>query len=137
MILYTLKCDEAHRFDAWFKSSEDFDRQQGAGLVSCAVCGSTAVGKDLMAPNVGGPAAAPALSAPASAAEQALRALRRKIEASAENVGRDFATEARRIHEGEAPARAIIGEAQPREARALIEDGIPIAPLPWSARKTN
>ncbi len=137
MILYTLKCEEAHRFDAWFKSSDDFERQREAGLIDCAICGSGRVEKDLMAPSVGAGAAAPALSAPASPAEQALRRLRRKIEAEAENVGRDFAAEARRIHAGEAPARAIIGEARLREARALVEDGIPVAPLPWSTRKTN
>ena len=86
------------------------------------------------------PAAAagvPDLSAPASPAEQALAELRRRIEASSEDVGRDFAAEARRIHEGDAPARPIIGEARPAEARALIEDGIPVAALPWSGRKTN
>lgn len=139
MILYTLKCDEAHRFDAWFKSAADFDRQRAAGLVECAVCGSGAVEKDLMAPSLGGGANRPAapLSTPASPAEQALRRLRARIEAQSENVGRGFAAEARRIHEGEAPARPIIGEARPREARALIEDGIPVAPLPWSSRKVN
>ncbi len=92
-----------------------------------------------MAPSVS--SAAPAespLSAPASPAEQALAELRRRIEAQSENVGRNFATEARRIHGGESPERAIIGEARPAEARALIEDGIPIAPLPWSSgRRSN
>ena len=79
----------------------------------------------------------PALSAPASPAEQALAELRRRIEAQSEDVGRRFATEARRIHEGRAPERPIIGEARSSEARALLEDGIPVAPLPWSARRTN
>ena len=74
---------------------------------------------------------------PASPAEQALAELRRRIEAESEDVGRDFAAEARRIHEGEAPERPIIGEARPAEARALIEDGIPVAPLPWGRRKTS
>ena len=63
--------------------------------------------------------------------------LRRRIEAAAEDVGRDFAAEARRIHDGLAPERAIIGEARPSEARALLEDGIPVAPLPWPARRTS
>jgi hypothetical protein len=63
--------------------------------------------------------------------------MRRRIEKISENVGRDFAVEARRIHDGEAPARPIIGEARPADARALIEDGIPVAPLPWSGRKAN
>ena len=83
------------------------------------------------------PASAPDLRAPASPAEQALAELRRRIEAAADDVGRDFAAEARRIHDGLAPERAIIGEARPSEARALLEDGIPVAPLPWPARRTS
>jgi len=136
MIRYALRCENAHSFDSWFGSSADFDRLRAAGHVACAVCGSVAVAKDLMAPSVATSAERP-LSAPASPAEQALTELRRKIEATTEDVGRDFASEARRIHDGEAPARAIIGEARPADAKALIEDGIPVAPLPWSARRTS
>jgi hypothetical protein len=95
-----------------------------------------------MAPSVAGsgsegPEPARALSAPLSPAEQALSELRRRIETRSENVGRDFAAEARRIHEGTAPERPIIGEARAAEARALIDDGSPVAPLPWSSRKAN
>ena len=153
MIRFALRCAEGHRFESWFASGAEFDRLQAAGLLSCAVCGVARLGKDLMAPNVSagsdrapprgaaapGEAAAPiSLAAPASPAEQALTELRRSIEAASENVGRDFAAEARRIHAGEAPVRPIIGEARPAEAKALIEDGVPIAPLPWgAARKVN
>jgi hypothetical protein len=149
MIRFALRCDKTHRFESWFGSGADYERLRARGLISCAVCGSGQVEKDLMAPNIGtgaGPrpaeaptesAPAPNLSAPASPAEQAIAALRAKIEARSENVGRDFATEARRIHAGEAPARPIIGEARAPEARALVEDGIPVMPLPWSSRKTN
>lgn len=145
MIRYTLRCDRGHRFESWFASGPEYDRLGAAGLLTCAICGSGAVQKDLMAPNVGGggeaerenAAGAPArpLSVPASPAEQALRDLRRRIEAVSEDVGRNFAAEARRIHEGAAPERPIIGEARAAEARALIEDGVPIAPLPWSRHK--
>jgi hypothetical protein len=137
MIRYALRCDREHRFDSWFGSSDDFDRLTGAGLVACAVCGSSEVAKDLMAPNVTAATPAPDLRAPASPAEQALTEMRRRIEASAEDVGRNFAVEARRIHDGLARERPIIGEARPSEARALIEDGIPVAPLPWSTRRTS
>ena len=142
MIRYALRCTQDHRFESWFGSSADFDRLLSAGLVSCAVCGSPEVQKDLMAPSLAGadaeaPDPAPTLSAPLSPAEQAMAELRRRIEARSENVGRDFAAEARRIHEGSSPDRPIIGEAKPSEARALIEDGIPVAPLPWSSRKSN
>ena len=139
MIRYALRCDREHRFDSWFGSSDDFDRLTDAGLVACAVCGSSAIEKDLMAPSLASsaPVPAPDLRAPASPAEQALAELRRRIEAAADDVGRDFAAEARRIHDGLAPERAIIGEARPSEARALLEDGIPVAPLPWPARRTS
>lgn len=148
MIRYALRCADGHRFDSWFASGEEYDRLLAAGHLACAVCGGTGVEKVLMAPSIGlgsppssppeAPQAAGPLSGPASAAEQALAELRRRIEARTENVGRDFPAEARRIHAGEAPARPILGEARPAEAQALIEEGIPIAPLPWSnTRKTN
>jgi hypothetical protein len=137
MIRFSLRCDQAHRFDSWFGSGADFERLVDTGHIACAVCGSTAVAKDLMAPSISGGAPEAGLSAPASPAERALAELRRRIEATAENVGRDFAAEARRIHEGEAPERAIVGEARPSEARALLEDGIPVAPLPWQSRRSN
>ncbi len=137
MIRYALRCDKSHRFDSWFGSSDDFARLAEGGLIACGVCGSTEVEKDLMAPGIAGGAQERPLSAPASQAEQALNELRRRIEATSEDVGRDFAAEARRIHDGEAPERSIIGEARPAEARALIEDGIRVARLPWSGRKTS
>lgn len=142
MIRFALRCAEGHSFDSWFASGAEYDRLSGARLLSCAVCGGPRVEKDLMAPRVGAGsatgAAAGALSAPASPAEQALAELRRRIEATSEDVGRDFPAEARRIHAGDAPARPIIGEARPAEARALIEEGVPVAPLPWtSARRAN
>ncbi len=139
MIRFALRCENSHRFESWFGSGADFERLSAAGLLTCAICGGSRIEKDLMAPNIGAVSrekeAPPSLSAPASPAEQALTDLRARIEAGSDNVGRDFAAEARRIHEGEAPARPIIGEARPAEARALVEDGIPVMPLPWSGRK--
>ena len=137
MIRYALRCDREHRFESWFGSSADFDRLRGGGLLTCAVCGSPAVDKDLMAPSIAQAPSAPDLKAPASLAEQAIAEMRKRIEATTEDVGRAFVSEARRIHEGAAPERAIIGEALPSEARALIEEGIPVAPLPWSSRRTS
>ena len=83
-----------------------------------------------MAPRVSKGQARP-LSTPATAAEQALADLRRRIEAESDYVGSDFAREARRIHEGKAEARSIHGEARADEARALIEDGVSVVPLPF------
>jgi hypothetical protein len=130
MIQFSLKCDRDHRFDSWFQSADAFDTLHGKGLVTCAVCGSSAVDKAMMAPRVSKGQAKP-LSTPATAAEQALADLRRRIEAESDYVGSDFAREARRIHEGKAEARSIHGEARADEARALIEDGVSVVPLPF------
>lgn len=139
MIRYALRCSNDHRFDSWFGSIEDYERLHAGGLVSCAICGTPEIEKDLMAPRVNTTSAHQAadLTKPASPAEQALAELRRRIEANSEDVGRRFAREARAIHEGEAPQRPIIGEAKPAEAKALLEDGIPVAPLPWSRSRSN
>lgn len=132
MIKYRLVCSQGHDFESWFSSSADYDRIADAGHLSCAVCGSNKVEKALMAPRVSTPDESDRpLSAPASTAEQAVRELRAKIEAEATDVGKDFAREARAQHEGTAPKRAIIGEARLEDARALVEDGIPVTPLPW------
>ena len=144
MIQFTLKCTNDHRFDSWFQSSSAFDKLHAAGMVSCAVCGSVEVDKAMMAPRVStadappAPPAKPKLSEPASPAEQALGELRKYVEKNSDYVGKDFATEARAIHTGDAPARPIWGETRGDEARKLIDDGVPIAPLPFTpTRKSN
>jgi hypothetical protein len=149
MIRYALRCEADHRFEGWFRSSTDFDRQSGQHLVECPDCGSTAVEKALMAPSIatGGatePAPAVAEASPPAPSRSPMvapdapmremltlmRELRRKVLDHGENTGRRFPEEARKIHAGEAEARGIYGEATPEEARALIEEGIEIAPLP-------
>jgi hypothetical protein len=145
MIKYAIKCSADHSFDSWFQSAAAYEALKGAGHVSCPVCGSTTVEKGLMAPAVrmsdtGAVAAVPdrPLEAPGTEVEAALAALRRQIEANSDYVGLNFAAEARRIHAGDAPERSIYGEARADEARALIEDGVPVAPLPFvPGRKTN
>lgn len=150
MIRYALKCPEGHSFDSWFQSSSAYEALHGAGHVGCPVCGSTRIEKALMAPAVSHakatetppgmptPPAGGPLSAPRSEMEQALAALRRQVEENSEYVGMEFAAQARSMHAGDIPDRAIYGEARPDEARALIEDGVPIAPLPFMPpRKVN
>jgi hypothetical protein len=149
MIRYDLRCARGHGFDAWFRDSAAFEAQAAAGLVACAVCGSSQVEKKLMAPAVrtgpvaperteAAPPALPALSAtPDSPAATALAALRRRVEETAEYVGPRFAEEARRLHETGEAERAIWGEATPSEAEALAEDGVPVAPLPWLPRRND
>ena len=135
MIRYDLKCSKGHRFNSWFGSSTDYDKLMTAKMVSCAVCGDLDVTKAIMAPRIS--KGERPLSAPASPAEQAVKELRKKIESNADNVGTNFAAEARAIHDGDAPERPIYGEAKIEEAKALVDDGIPVAPLPWGNKKTN
>ena len=142
MIRFSLKCIADHEFESWFRSGAAFDGLRSAGHVTCPVCGTAQVEKSLMAPMLrpareDGPEK-PTLGAPATDLEQALAALRRQVEENSEYVGVNFVTEARRIHAGDAPERAIYGEARADEAKKLIEDGVPVAPLPFlPARKTN
>lgn len=140
MIRFNLKCDKDHGFDSWFPSGGAFEALKAQGHVTCPVCGSGAVEKALMAPAVVAPRGEerPALATPATPVEEALAALKRQIEENSEYVGMNFAAEARRIHAGDAPERAIHGEARAEEAKKLIEDGVPVAPLPFlPARKVN
>ncbi|TNF23274.1 MAG: DUF1178 family protein [Rhodobacteraceae bacterium] len=145
MIHYALKCSDDHRFESWFQSAQAFDKLKAAGMVACAICGSSKVDRDLMTPRVSqGSAKAPPparprpLSAPASPAEQALARLKAHVEKTSDYVGTEFAREARAMHDGDVPLRSIHGEARPDEARKLVEDGISIAPLPFRpSRKTN
>jgi hypothetical protein len=143
MIRYDLKCDQGHAFDSWFQSSAAYDRLAQAGHVACPACGSARVEKALMAPAiapeaVAGRDTARPLTTPQDPREVALAALRREIEEKSEYVGMSFAAEARAMHEGLTPERPIHGEARMDEARKLLEDGVPVAPLPFvPARKTN
>lgn len=136
MIRYALKCAEGHRFESWFQSADAYDKLASAGHVMCAVCGSAEVTKELMAPRVSTPETSDKpLSTETNPAEQALAQLRKHVEENSTYVGSDFATKAREMHLGETPHASIHGEAAPEEAKALIDDGIPVAPLPF--RPTN
>ncbi|GGE52827.1 hypothetical protein GCM10007276_32300 [Agaricicola taiwanensis] len=148
MIRYSLACDAGHEFEGWFQSSSAFDEQLERGLLSCAVCGSSQVGKALMSPALGGarqnkapdaPELAPVAEAPVPVAllgerEKALRAaikaLRDDVAKNSENVGERFAEEARKIHYGERDPASIYGQATLDEAASLAEEGVSFLPLP-------
>lgn len=132
MIRYALQCEHEHGFEAWFGGSSDYDAQAAAGLVECPVCGSRAVGKQIMAPAVAGTrkASPPNLAKMQSMMMQAAREVRDHVERNFDYVGDAFAREARDIHEGRSEKREIYGEATPAEVRKLREDGVPCAPLP-------
>ncbi len=133
MIRFTLKCDQDHSFDSWFQSGEAFEKLRAAGMVACAQCGSAKVAKSLMAPAVRTETARPL--AAKSEQETAIEKLRQEVEANSDYVGVRFAEEARKMHDGDAPARSIYGEAKPEEAIKLLEDGVPVVPLPFASRK--
>ena len=163
MIRYSLRCAEGHAFEGWFPDAAGFERQRDGGQLTCAACGSSRVDRALMAPQVrparaavhapspsapdpsgqgptpaGPKAPARGGEAPAMAVtpvERTIAELRRRVEAHSTYVGRDFAAQARAMHEGASERRAIHGEAEPREARALIEDGVPVLPLPFAPRR--
>jgi hypothetical protein len=137
MIRYALTCEHEHAFEGWFGASADYDSQLSRGLLECPVCGTRAVTKQIMAPAVAGtkrtqredPAASRAMMM------EAMGRVRRHVEANFDDVGESFAAEARAIHEGKAEERGIYGQATPAEVQELVDDGVPIAPLPPEAPK--
>ena len=153
MIQYSLKCDAGHSFDSWFQSASAFETLKKSGLLECAHCGSSTVDKAIMAPRVTSarkkaampdpqnlPAEQPQTMAATTdpAMQEAIQQMRQQVEASSDYVGDNFASEARSMHLGDTPERSIYGQANAQEAKSLIEDGVPVLPLPFTpTRKTN
>lgn len=132
MIRYALACDQAHEFEGWFGSSDDFEDQSARGLIGCPVCDSHVVRKQIMAPSVSGtkkntPDLPPQMR---SMVMEAMSKVRAHVEENFDYVGDAFADEARAIHEGRSEDRGIYGEASPAQVRKLAEDGVQVAPLP-------
>lgn len=155
MIRYTLVCNNGHGFESWFPSGDAYDEQAARGYVTCPICDSRQVSKALMAPAIarkdrGKPvgsaestestaeasvpapvdAPLPMVAEPERRLRALLRAVREQVVASADDVGARFPDEARAMHYGERPTRAIYGVASPDEAKALVDEGIAVAPLP-------
>lgn len=148
MIRYALRCEKDHEFEAWFRSSADYDKAAPKGAVACPVCGASKVEKALMAPAVAGTKKRDEPQAPAKvqlaaldprelALRAAIKELRQKVAENADYVGDRFAEEARKIHYKEAEARGIYGEATGDEAKALAEEGIEFQPLPTLPEDRN
>lgn len=132
MIRYTLACSLDHEFEGWFGASSDFDDQSARGLIGCPVCGSTDVRKAIMAPAVVGAKKGDvnATAEKRAMVMQAMEAVRDHVETHFDDVGDSFASEARAIHEGRSEQRGIYGQASPKEVKDLVEDGVPVLPLP-------
>lgn len=135
MIVLDLLCANAHDFEGWFASADAFEAQNRAEQIVCPVCNDTNIRRTPSAPHVH--ARAIAQSAPNSAHSPAATQLMTRLRAAAdaaEDVGKAFANEARRINEGEAPDRSIRGQASREEITALLDDGIAILPVPPSKK---
>ena len=154
MIVFDLKCDLGHVFEAWFKSSDAYETQRALGEIECPHCLSNRVEKAVMAPNVKAKAnsrvddrmvAADVLldgedreqvgytRLPAKLQDEletVLAKVRKHVEETCEYVGPDFPEEARKIHYGEVPERGIYGEATREESMELLEEGIDVIPVP-------
>ncbi|MCE3288638.1 MAG: hypothetical protein K0R83_650 [Caulobacter sp.] len=133
MIKYALVCAAGHEFEGWFGASADYDDQAARGLLECPVCGASEVRKQIMAPAVAGTKAQKGGELNPQMREmmmQAQAAVRSHVEENFDYVGDTFAREARAIHEGKSEERGIYGEATPTEVKALVEDGVRVAPLP-------
>jgi hypothetical protein len=146
MIKYALACADGHEFESWFPDSGAYEKLRGRKLVACPVCGSAEVGKAIMAPAVVGAERAVAYTkqAPVSLVDDKRREvramvarLRQEIEANTVDVGPRFPEVARAIHQGDEPERAIRGQASAKEAKALVEEGVRVMPMPALADELN
>ncbi len=131
MIRFTLSCENNHHFESWFASNDACDKLMSAGMVECTSCGSTTIKKTLMSPAL-------PKKGNAKPPENPVEKIRREVEANSEYVGGAFATQARDMHDGLIDDKPIYGEANAAEAKKLIEDGIPVLPLPFiPSKKVN
>jgi hypothetical protein len=150
MIRYALVCDRKHEFEIWFNNSADYGKQSKRKLVACPVCDSTNVDKAIMAPAITSPRkrrSSPAPEAVAAPMPQPnapvamlspqetefrtkLKELRDHLTKNADNVGKKFPEEARKMHYGDIEHRSIYGEASTDEAKKLLDEGIEFHPLP-------
>ena len=130
MIRYALSCADGHEFEAWFRNSEDFDVQKHRGLVECPHCGSIEVAKQLMAPSVRTSRQKEATTNSAPDFATLARQVQAHIRSNFDYVGEKFASEARAMHYGDSEERDIYGESSLQEAKELVEEGIPVTPIP-------
>ena len=133
MIVFDLKCSGGHVFEAWFGSSAAFEEQVAAGQVRCPLCDDASVSKALMAPAIAAKGNRRPEPPPAMVKQvmQKLAAAQAKALQSSQWVGTAFADQARAMHSGERDHAVIHGQASIAEAKALVDEGVPVAPLPF------
>ena len=148
MIKFTLTCDRNHEFESWFQNSETFDHQAAKGLVECPQCHSVKVSKAIMAPFVAvktridkshgeGAAREIALASEQMEIRAKIRALHEHVTKNAEDVGEKFPEEVRKQHFGESEEKPIYGKASAEDVSELLEEGIPVFPLPDLPEELN
>ena len=141
MIVFDLQCGSQHVFEGWFDSDEAFRTQLNSKMLQCPLCGDHAISKRLSAPRLNFGSQAPAVESDSAGSlaklpatdiaplQRAWLAIAREIVANTDDVGDNFAREARRIHYGEVPERGIRGHASAEDAFALLDEGIAVIPL--------
>ncbi|MGH6780939.1 MAG: DUF1178 family protein [Sphingomonadaceae bacterium] len=145
MIVFDLACAEnGHVFEGWFGSSDDYETQRAKGWLACPMCGSADIAKAVMAPNIGAKGNQREAANPVALANDGPEKIRRMMAALADAqtkalegsdyVGERFADEARAMHLGESDHRAIHGQASVEDAKALIDEGVAVSPLPFPVR---
>tara|TARA_B100000902_G_C26604433_1_gene572067 strand:- start:27 stop:458 length:432 start_codon:yes stop_codon:yes gene_type:complete len=141
MILFDLKCENDHKFEAWFPSSSNYEDQLKKKMIECPYCNSKKIKKSLMAPNLNVKSRSNKSSKEKKknlskvTLEKQIKKFKKFIEKNTENVGKNFAEEARKIYYGEKKARPIRGESTEKESKDLAEEGIPFSKLPWHSKE--
>jgi hypothetical protein len=130
MLVLNLSCARDHRFEGWFGSADDFESQRERGLVSCPTCANAEIKRMPNAPRLQVRSAEPPTVPNAAELQSRVMQAVQKIMSQSEDVGSRFAEEARRIHYGEAEERSIRGQASREQTEALLDEGIPVLPLP-------
>ena len=144
MIKFSLSCERNHIFDSWFESNKAFDKLHAKKLLTCPMCNSTQIGKNIMAPNIVAKEKSTSnectavdkpkkidLQKPLSKYEEALQIVKKEIEKNSEYVGKNFVEQARLMYQSDNKKKSIHGEASLKDAKELVDEGIPVIPLPW------
>ena len=141
MILFDLQCDKNHKFECWFASSAKYEEQLKNKMIVCPYCDSTKIQKSLMAPNINTKSTSKNSKKGSKQKpmqnnlENQIKKFKKYIEKNTDNVGKNFAEEARKIYYGETKSRPIRGESTEKEAQELVEEGIPFSQLPWYSKE--
>jgi len=130
MIVFDLQCrDGGETFEAWFRSNADYEEQRASGLVQCPMCRSANIAKAPMAPRVPRKGSAEPMAR--------LAAMQAELLKDSRWVGDKFAETARAMHRGDMEPEQVHGNATLAQAQSLVDEGVPVAPLPLLAVPPN